>query len=511
MTTPDPRPEQPPAQQLDRSLISGLAWIGAMRTVTQAIQWAAALIVVRLLTPTDYGLVGMATAYLGLVRLLSEFGLGAAVIQHRELSEDQVARISGFSVLFASGFAALSIAVSPLVASFFGEVAVRNIVIVLSTTFVFAGLDVVPRSLLKRDLKFRTLALVQASENLTFAVTSLTLAALGAGYWSLVLSAVAASFVRLVASYLARAHRIAWPRRLDSISDELWFGWHVVLSRLGIYVRRFADITIVGRILGTQALGLYNVARMMATLVVERVNDLIAEVTPSVLAAAKHDNASLRRYLRMVTEGVALLSFPATLGMAVVADDFVLLVFGERWAPAITPMRFLAVAGALRSLTPILSQVLIAKERAKLNMQFTWTSAIVIPSLLIVGTRWGITGVGAAWLIGHPLVMLPTALRSTLKAVEMPLRDYLAALRPAAVAAVFTVLVVLGVRAVMPGHWPLPVRFGIEVGAGAATYGIGIMAFYRERMKAFVALLKSARGKPRPQAEGQQQPLGDTE
>ena len=479
--------------------MAGIAWTGAMRGMTQAVQWLSALFVIRLLSPSDYGLVGMATAYLGLVKMLSEFGLGAAVIQHHDMTKSQIARLSGMSVIFATFFALVSIALSGSIAAFFGQPEVRKIIMVLSVTFLFAGLDVVPRSLLKRDLRFRHLAGVQASENLTYAVTTLVLAHLGFAYWSLVLGAVAGSLARMVVANVMRGHAIAWPSDLTTIRTELRFGWHVVAARFAIYVRHFADITIVGRVLGTQALGAYQVARMMANISVDRVTDLVSEVTPAVLAAARHDNASMRRYLRIVTEGIAFLSFPATFGMAIVADDFVRLVFGERWLATITPLRILAVAGALRSITPILSQVLIAKDEARLNMQFTVASAIVIPALLLFGTQWGVTGVAAGWLIGHPLVMIPTVQRHALRVVGMSLGEYLGSLRAAAVASAATVLVVIGVRAVMPHDWPLALRFGLEVGAGVAAYALFVFRAYRTRLSSFISLIRGRkRAAPQP-------------
>jgi PST family polysaccharide transporter len=491
---------EPSSRKLDRSLASGIAWTAGMRSLTQGLQWAAALLVVRLLTPHDYGLVGMAMAFLGLTRLVSEFGLGASIVQHHHLTSSQIARLNTMSVLLALGFGALSVAGSGLIAAFFGESQVQQIIVVLSVTFVLGGLDVVPRSLLRRDLRFRQLALIQAAENLSYAVTSLTLAALGFGYWSLVYGAVTSTAVRMGVAIASSPHRFELPRGgLGSIATELWFGWHIMVSRLAIYVRKFADIAIVGRMLGVAPLGAYNVAWTQANIPVDRVTLLISEVTPSVFAAAKHDQAALRRYVRIITEGIAFLTFPATLGLALIADDFVLLIFGERWAATITPLRILALIGSLRSLTPILSQVLVATEQAKKNMQFTVLSAIVIPIFLLIGTRWGLTGVALGWLIGHPMVMLPVLLPHALRAIGMSAREYVGALRPAALACAVMVVAVVATRQLMPPDWALPVRFALEVGIGALVYGVGVWFTYRARLSMFFQLLRSARGR-RPAA-----------
>jgi teichuronic acid exporter len=478
---------------LDRSLASGIAWSGGMATVTQTIRWGAALLVVRLLEPADYGIVGMAMAYRGLVQMLSEFGMGTAIVQRQNLRSIQIARIGGVSVLASVFLAGVSILGAGAVAGFFDEPRVRPIVTVLSATFVFSGIDLVAMSLMKRDLQFKNLAWISAAKSITYASVSLSLAAGGFGYWSLVYAALAGQFVRMVVAVGWKRHPIAWPHELASIRSELWFGGHIVVSQFALYIRRFADIIIVGRLLGTDALGAYNVAWNQANLAVERVTPIVTRVSPSVLAAAQDDLPALQRYVRIFTEGIALIAFPTSVGLAIVADDFVLLLFGEKWIETIGPLRVLAVAGATRSITPILSQVLIAKGLAKKNMQFTVAGAIVIPLFLLVGSRWGLVGVACGWLIGHPLVMGPILLRHALIASGMKLRAYLSALRPALIATIAMVGVVALTRASMPGEWSLGLRFACEVGVGVLVYGIGVIPAYKSRFQNFISLLRAGR------------------
>ncbi len=496
----DPEGGEPPERlsrsELDRSLVSGIAWTGGMRMVTQTLRWGVALLVVRLLTPTDYGLVGMAMAYLGLADMLNEFGLSAAVIQRRNLTRDQIASISGVSLLMGVVLAVLSVAVSGMVAGFFDEPQVQLIVIVLSATFVFTGADVVSRSLLKRDLEFDRLAWIAAAEAVTFSGVSLVLAVQGYGFWSLVLASLVGQFVRSVLAIWWRPHLIHWPRNLGAIRSELVFGSHVVVSRFALYVRRFSDIVVVGRFLGTEALGAYNVAWQQADIAVERIRPVITAVSPSVLAAAQDDGPAFRRYVRVFTEGIAILAFPAAVGLAIVADDFVLLVFGDRWMSAVAPMRILALAGISRSITPILSQLLVARDQTKKNMEFTIAGAVVIPLLILVGSRWGTTGVALGWLIGHPLVMGFVLVPNALKCAEMGFWEYLGSLRAAALCTSLMAVAVLLVRYATPGDWPLAARFGIEVGVGVAVYAGTILPLYRTRVRTFLTMLRAGRREP---------------
>src|SRR3989454_11636004 len=146
---------------LDRSLVQGIAWTSGAKWAGQLLGWASTLIVARLLTPADYGLVGMASIYLGLITLVSEFGLGSTVITLRDLSEHQVAQLNGLSVLFGvASFAASCAAAVPL-GRFFHAPQLPAVVVVMSTAFVVTAFKTVPFSLLQRELRFRALAIVE--------------------------------------------------------------------------------------------------------------------------------------------------------------------------------------------------------------------------------------------------------------------------------------------------------------------------------------------------------------
>src|SRR5439155_16697932 len=297
-------PPPPGARDLDHSLVRGIAWTGVMRWATQLLSWASTLIVARLLAPTDYGLVGMALVYLGFIELVSEFGLGAAIITRRDLTEDQIARLAGLALLIGGGLIGLSAVLAAPVAAFFGEPPVRWIIMVSSLTFLTGALQVVPRALLTRDLDFRRIAWADGAEALLGTCTALTLAALGLRYWALVLGPVVGRTTSTVLVNGWRSHRMAWPRRFGSIAGAVNFGWHVVVARLAWYWYSNADFAVVGRVLGKAPLGAYTLGWTISSIPIERVTSLVGSVTPPVFSAVQRDPPALQRYLRNLTEGL---------------------------------------------------------------------------------------------------------------------------------------------------------------------------------------------------------------
>src|SRR2546430_10945398 len=221
----------------------------------------------------------------------------------------------------------------------------------------------------------------------------------------------------------------------------------------------------------------------VAGLPVDRVRTMVGTVTPAVFSAAQDDPSALRRYLLGLTEGLALVTFPVSVGLALVADVFVLTVLGERWRPAIVPLRLLGLYGGFRSIINLLPQMLIATGHAKLNMKLNVLTAIALPVVLYLGARWaGITGVALGWVIGYPLITIPSFFRHTLRILDMRAPDYLRALCPAGSAAAGIAVAVLPIRAIIPDTWSGWLQLSVEVLAGAVAYVAVLLVAHRARM-----------------------------
>jgi PST family polysaccharide transporter len=497
-SSPATASRHPTRERLDRSLGAGLAWTGLVKGVAQLLSWASTLVVARLLAPTDYGIMGMATVYLGLVQLVSEFGLGAAVIQRTDLDESQIARLGGLSVLFGCGLFCLSVALAPLIAGFFAEPAVRRVIMVLATTFVIAGLHVLPYSLLSRDLAFRRLALIDGIEALAQTLITLGLAIAGARYWALVAGGIFAKALSTTLLLQARPHRIAWPRQLEALRSALKFGWHIVASRITWYWYSNADFVVVGRVLGTGALGAYTFGWTIASIPVDKIMAVLGRVTFPVLSAVQGDRASVARYLLLITEGVTLIVLPASLGLALVAHDFVAVALGTKWLSSVVPLQILSIYVTYRCLITIYGQALVALGETSQAVRANVVQAFIMPAaFLLAASRWGIDGVAVAWLLVQPVVTVPMVLHYTLKRVDLSARDLMRAMWPAVSGGSAMATVVLGIQWALKTA-PDPMRLGFTIAAGVLTFAGVLLLFHRDRVTNFIGGVRGLRSAARP-------------
>lgn len=480
------------ARALDRSLVRGIAWTAAAKWSSQVLSWGSWLIVARLLSPEDYGLVGMAAIYLGLVTLLSEFGLGTAVLAIRELSFGQINQLNGLAVLLGLGGWLASCAVALPLGHFFHAPQLPLVVVAMSATFVITSFKTVPLALLQRDLRFKALALIDLSQAVVLAIAMVGFAVAGFRYWTLVCGAVLGAIISTAAVLRLRHPPLAWPRP-QALKPAIALSSNVLISRLCWYISTRADFLVAGRMLGKAALGFYNVGWVLANVAVDKITALVGQVTPAFFSAVQTDPAAMRRYLLRLTEGIALVTFPVSVGVALVARDFVLVVLGAKWAGTIAPLQVLAAYAAVRSITPLLAQVLHILRDTRFEMWNMVAAAVVMPTTFyFCAQRWGTLGLALAWVLVDPIFNL-RLYRRVFSKIQLSLRAYCSALWPALSGVALMAAVVLAVQAFGGARWSAGLRLAVEVGAGAISYGLACLVLHRERLATFRALVMAAR------------------
>jgi O-antigen/teichoic acid export membrane protein len=477
-------------ENLDKSLAAGVAWSAGAKWSSQLISWASFVIVTRLLVPSDFGLVGMAVLYCGLLQVVTD-AFGTAVTTLRDLTGEQLAQLN--TVALISGFLTclISCGLAIPLGHFFRSPGLPLVVVVMSTMFLISGLRVVPYGLLYRDMRFRLLSILEATQTVVQALTMLAFAWLGFRYWTLVLGNIVGAAALAALQISRRPCRFAWPR-VSAMKNALTFSRHIMVSNLSWYGYTNADFLVAGRMLGQAALGAYTLAWTLATIPLEKVTAIVSGVSYAYFSAAQNDHAALRRYLRILTEGLSLLTFPATIGLALVASDFVHLVLGTKWQGTILPLEILAFYASFRCLVTLLPPILNVTGESRFVMRMMQTALILMPTAFYVGSRWGPAGIACGWVVAYPVIAL-CIWRRTLRKITMPWQDYLGAIRPALTGSLIMAATVEILKRSLTLSFPLSVRFGVEVLAGGAIYVLTLTVFHRDRLSVFWNFVKALR------------------
>lgn len=384
---------------LRTSLAGGTSWLLGTQTAGQAVQLATAVGLARLVAPAEFGVFAMAFAVAGLLAMLSDLGLGAALVQAPQLAPGTV-RAAQRATLGAglAGAAGFSLAGGAL-ASLFAEPALVGVVPWLALHVVFAASASVPQAMLARALRFRAVALVEIAATALSCGGAILLAWRGLGVHALVAQAVGAPLVASVGLHLASGLRPRLRAPGDELHGLLRFGRYLTGHRLLEHVVRHADDVLVGRFAGAAALGLYQRAYHLMLLPVSRVGDVAARVLFPALVRLRDDPRRAKALYLKAVRLVALASFPAMAGLFVVAEELLHVLFGARWAPAAPVLRVLCLVGLMQSVGTTAGVIWRAHGRSDEQFRFALVAAASALLAYGIGIQWGMLGVAWAYLL----------------------------------------------------------------------------------------------------------------
>lgn len=473
------------------SLATNLAWRAAANWTSQAVSWGALVVIVRLLSPADFGLVGMSVILYWYLKFVGQFGITATVIRHRELSSEQLAQLNTMGVVFGVGSFILACLFAWPAALFFKNPRIVPVAIVTCIALIPLGLRSVPEGLMNVDMRLKSLSFFDAFRDILSAVVTVLLAWWGFRYWALVLGNLTSDIVRCAVVLYIRPYRFAWPR-LATIREPLIFGWRVLVSGFAWSTYNTLDNVTAGRVLGQTALGLYGMAWTLANTPLEKIVTLVTTLVPAYLSRVQKDMAAVRRYLWSLTEAIALITFPATIGLALVASEAVPLIMGRKWGGMVGPLQVLCVYATVRSIVAILPKVLTTIGKARFVMRTEISGLVLMPIAFWVGSHWGITGIAYGWVAAYPVIALLEYWK-TMTTIEMKVSDYFRALRPSLDGCVAMILAV-GVLKWILRPDPAWARLLSEIGIGAAVYVATILLLHRQRARNFLSTIRKMRG-----------------
>ena len=396
--------------------LGGIGWSG-LTTVGKALLTLLVLAVLsRLLTPAEFGLLGITWILVDLARRVGQTGIGHALIQRAELTERHIEVGFTLSVALGAAAAAAIWLFAPHFARIFGEPIVSELLRALSIAFVIGGVGVVPEHLLRRNLRFRQLAVVDLLSYLVgYGLVAVALAFQGFGVWALVWGEVARMSTRTAAVTLYSPPRprlrLAAPEAMDLISP----GAGLSLTQGFDFIVRTGGHFIVGRWLGAMSLGFYTRADRLASLPFEYLNGILFEVLFPAMAERRQRVDRLRLVYLHGLEILSLAMLPVAALMLVSAPEIVAVVLGGQWGETVSVLGVLALAVPFQTCGILNTASIRASGAAYREAWRQAAHAFLIVFGAWLGSRWGLNGVAVA-IVGAQIIafLLTTRLAATL-------------------------------------------------------------------------------------------------
>lgn len=458
--------------------VRGVAWLGSGQLVRQVLAFATNIALARMLVPDDFGLFGMTYVAAEIAQILTDFGLGAAIIQKRVHNATVLTTCFWINLAVGVIVALLLIAIGPFLAGYFGRGEIFPLMVPLALNMIVGSILVVPQALLAQDLRFREATFAQTIGSIAAAIGAVSLAYRGAGVWALAAQpliggAVTGVMLYAYARWLPRG-RPKW----SAVQGMLSFSGNMLGASVISCIGRNLHVFILGRLLGSTALGLYNFASGITGTVLFQVSSVIVRVMFPTLSKLHDDPVRQRILWFKACSMIAILAFPAMAGVIAVAPDLVPVVFGPNWTPAVDVLRILCALMAVQSVLTTSGTVLMAFGRTDLIFRITLVTMPSIAVALWFGAQHGIVGGAISYAAINVLSFMITT-KLACRQFSIAVWRFYAMLIPWAFC---SVLMGLGVDALANRLHDIEawIRLSLCIGAGIVIYSLLLLLFVRK-------------------------------
>jgi PST family polysaccharide transporter len=469
------------ARRLATDTVWSLAW-AFLATAGAKLSWLAALaLLARVLAPEDFGLFAFGLVYVTYAETIGDLGTGAALVYTPKRVEEAAQVTFVFNLAMGVFWFTVSQLAAPWVADFFHNPAGEPILRVLAFSFLVKGFGNTHDALCRKQLRFKARLVPELLLALGKAVLAVTLALAGFGVWSLVWGQLLGVTLWTAALWRVVPWRPGWSLPREMVAPMVRYGRGIVAVDVLAGVVHHADLVVVGRMVGTAALGFYQIASRVPEMTVTLAVWVTGHVLFPAFARLHAAGSGLRDGFLAALRWISLLTLPAATGLVLVAEPLVLTLFGERWRPAVPVLRALAVYTGIRSLGSQAGDVLKATGRPGLLAALGVAKAAVLVPALVLAAPYGAVAVAAA-LAGVTVLTVLLNLAVVSKVAAVPLRAIARAPRDAAAAsALMAAAVWLAGRAAAPLAAPL--ELALQLAVGLLVYGSALRLLAPEALR----------------------------
>ena len=477
---------------IEQRAAKGATWMAVFHFAAQIVSWAATVIVARILVPDDYGLMEMATIITGYAFIFNELGLGQAIIQSPAVTKEQLSSVFWFSMLLSMSFALFALVVAYPTSLIFNEPRVIPLTQATSILFILSGLQIVPQSMLKKEMKFRVVGCIEMMSVLVSCISMVIIAKLGGGVWTLIGGNIIRSFTLLVLLYFVTGWKPMLIFHFHKARKFIQFGGLVALGRSLFYVHERSDRLFAGRVWSVQSLGLYSLALQLAKIPTDKIVPIINQVSYSAFAALQHEKDRFNSFYLNIAKITATIIFPIYFGGFLVGEYLIRILLTEQWYPMIPIFRYLCLVQIISGMTAVNGFVHSAQGRPGTNLILNALLAIFMPVSFFLAVRHGMNAILIPWFTTYILINIGWFIY-TLQKLDITLASYLESLRIPSIATLSmasSILIVNHFTGYIAPSTPVYVLLIIDVLVGAPVYVFFLSKLDRTFMRNMILMIK---------------------
>lgn len=403
----EPKADTVDLADLKRKSVRGGAVTLVSQGISIAIQLSSTVVLARLLSPEDYGVMAMVMAVVGFASLFRDLGLSSAAIQKKDLTRAQQSNLFWLNVAAGTALTVIVAAASPLVSWFYHNSELEGVTIALSLSFLIGSVGTQHSAMLVRKMQFGRQAIARLSGSLVTLATAVTLALQGFSYWSLVWGNLAGGLANTALLLVLSPFRPGWITRGSGIREMVNFGASVTAFDFVNYFSRNLDNILIGHFWGAGPLGLYSRAYSLLMLPITSIRTPINAVAFPAMSSLQDKHGAFREYYLKATSLIALLSMPMATYFFVSSRPIIDLILGREWLGVSPIFSWLALAAFIQPASGFAGSMLLSLGQGGRYLSCGIFNAILISTSFLVGVFWGPMGVAIAFSITSYVGLVP--------------------------------------------------------------------------------------------------------
>lgn len=400
---------------LEKKAVRSIAVTLSAQAAKFAIGLVVTVILARLLTPEEYGLVAMVTVFTGFLAIFRDGGLSIVTVQRANITEAQISTLYWINVALGMAMAVIVVLMSPLVGWFYNDESLVWITVALAVPFILTGVSAQHQALMQREMRFKAIAFIEIASLIISASAGVFAAAFGWGYWALVTMSIISVVVNTVLLYCFCSWRPGRPSRGIGVRSMLKFGGELTAVKLFDGIASSLDSLLIGRVFSAEMVGYYTRAQNLMLLPLSQVMPPLLSVALPVMSRLAKNSENLKRLFLDALQFTAIVSSFVTIFLVVGADWLVRVLLGSQWLEASEILRLLAGPALFIPLSTVCVASLTALGSGSILVGWSLVKNVIIIIAILTGVAWGGKGVALALSIASIFVLMPILYTITAK------------------------------------------------------------------------------------------------
>lgn len=409
--------------------VTGVKWNAVGTLTTTALQMLKLFILARILTKEDFGLLAIATMFLGFTEIFANMGLATGIIHKQDITRNQYSSVFWLNLMLSAGLYLLLCAVTPLIATYYHQPQLMKLIPLLSLQLVINAFGKMFYTLKTKELDFRFISIVQIVGVSLGVVLTVVMALLGHGVLSLaygaLLQAVITQGVYSVSGL--RTYRIRFHFRFGEIRELVSIGLYQLGMQVIDYAANKLDIFLIGRFFSAEVLGVYNLAKELLYKAVQLINPIVTNVAAPAFARFQDDKPKMRRSYAEVLHLLSFVNFPIFMAFFLFAEPLTLLLYGGGMVEMVWFVRVLAIWGLLQSVGNPAGILMVSLGRTDLGFRWTIVRIVLVLAGTLVASQISIQAMAWTQVLLAFIFLFAYWRMMVYKCIQMPLTQYLGA------------------------------------------------------------------------------------